>query len=134
MQDDSALGKNFHLHNPTRFDLGQLLAWMRSFGYPVRPVTYEAFRETLLEAAACPGREAVAQMLTFFPAQIAEWRINVKADDARARAVLGAAGIACPQIDEALFHTYLRYFADCGFLPPPQRTRASTSRTLTAVS
>ncbi|MFL6335539.1 MAG: thioester reductase domain-containing protein [Pyrinomonadaceae bacterium] len=134
-----AMGKIYHLANPRPVHVRELVSWIRSFGYPIRRIPYEAWRS---EMVALSGHFSIAQLFSMpildkMPARMtsmlaANYQSGVdsviSAVGARyaAQAVrldcentardLDGTPIACPVVDDQLMNTYLSYFIRVGFL------------------
>jgi thioester reductase-like protein len=142
-----ALGNVFHLVNPEQVHVRELVAWIRSFGYPVEQVSYDEWRAELLSRASRSKGQAGYSLVPLFsartPAQplrgpnqlkpdgqntvdrigsimAAQYAArSVKFDDQQTRAGLAGSSIVCPVVDGDVFARYLSYFVRTGFLHPP---------------
>jgi thioester reductase-like protein len=117
-----SLGQAFHLVNPAVGRLSELLDGSRTFGYPLRKVSYsEWFGEALRRGG--PGLEGILR--AFLPAPpVPGLRAPAGQGDPTfdCRNTLGGlAGtpLACPGLDADLVGRYLAGFVRRGFLPAP---------------
>lgn len=140
-----SLGGVFHLANPQPVHARDLVTWMRSFGYPIEPVSYERWRAQLVERAKLSRDNASHSLAPLFSITLADdarrfgahqpdtsdglgiiflshyAKMSVRFDCQNALDGLSNTSIACPMVDGKLFDTYLSYFVRSGFLnaPPP---------------
>jgi thioester reductase-like protein len=142
---EQALGQVFHLVNPQQIRLRELLAWIRSAGYPIRQLGYDQWRADLLSRAGRAKEHAGYSLLPLFSAWAPEQSgpaeqgqrgpdgqntvdqigsimasqyaaRSVKFDDRQTRDGLAGSTIACPRVDGDVFARYLSYFVRTGFL------------------
>jgi thioester reductase-like protein len=143
-----ALGKVFHLVNPQRIHLRELVAWIRSSGYPIQHLPYDEWRTELLSRASRSKGQALYSLVPLFSARTPERPLrgghhqltpdgqntvdqigsimaaqyaarSVKFDDQQTRDGLAGSSIRCPLVDGGVFARYLSYFVRAGFLHPP---------------
>jgi thioester reductase-like protein len=141
-------GKVFHLVNPRQIHIRELVAWIRSSGYPVERVPYDRWRMELLSRAGRFKDEAVYSLVPLFSARTsgqapltgdsepdlngqntvdqlgsimaAEYAArSVEFDDQQARDGLAGSSIVCPLVDAEVFARYFSYFVRTGFLHAP---------------
>ncbi|MGW8573565.1 non-ribosomal peptide synthetase [Streptomyces niveus] len=110
-------GRTFHLAGERTLRMDTAVARLRALGHPLRDVPAA---DWLAATEADPGNAAFP-LLTAMAAETrgggSEGSVIFDAQETR-RALEGT-GIGCPDIDEALFRTYVEYFTRTGFLPPP---------------
>jgi thioester reductase-like protein len=146
-----ALGNVFHLVNPRQIHLREVVAWIRSAGYPIDHLPYEQWRTDLLSRAGRAKGQAVHSLVPLFSARTAERPSrdgqntvdqigtimaaqyaarSVRFDDQQTRDRLAATSIRCPLVDGDVFARYLSYFVRTGFLhsPVPGDTRRPVGR------
>jgi amino acid adenylation domain-containing protein/thioester reductase-like protein len=124
-------GRTFHLVNPNPIPFGDLLDWLREFGYPIQRLPVEKFRPAV-EAYIKRTRSSAHWSLLRDAARRAAQTGRAPAErqpGARREPVrfecqntldgLRGSAIACPPIDDALLGTYFDHFIRNGF-PPPQ--------------
>jgi len=95
----------FHLVNPHPVGWGELVQWLRDFGYRLELLPYETWRKAAL--AYVPGLPPHAPEV--------EQRFDCRA----ALAGLAGTSIHCAPMSPALVATYCRWLADNGVLPAP---------------
>ncbi|MBW4602151.1 MAG: amino acid adenylation domain-containing protein [Calothrix sp. FI2-JRJ7] len=117
-----SLRKNFHLVNPQILHSSILIEHIRSLGYQLEQVSYDEWREKLLNITKGSSEHPLYPLVPFFPAINSE----EKTVDSSSRFILqfdcqntfdGLAGtsITCPAIDNQLLSTYFTYLNKKGF-------------------
>ncbi|MCP4700429.1 MAG: NAD-dependent epimerase/dehydratase family protein [Gammaproteobacteria bacterium] len=109
----------FYTGNP-----GELISWqamfeqIRALGYPLREVTYAAWREAIRRQADHNPKNKLFSLLTlllnsvlFQPKPIFDARLT--------RQYLLGTGIHCPPVDKTLLQTYLCYMQEIGAVDAP---------------
>ncbi|MBD2300896.1 non-ribosomal peptide synthetase [Nostoc sp. FACHB-190] len=117
-QQKESIGEVFHLLNPQPIKLQELIDWVCSYGYPLRLVTYEQWRQELITAAKHSSDPTLYALLPLFP----ENRVNTKMvqfDCQNTLDKLADTSIVCPAIDDELLKNYFSYFTHQGFLNHP---------------
>nr|APD71675.1 type I polyketide synthase 10 [Streptomyces sp.] len=113
-----AAGGTFHLYNESHVTLADIVAQLRSYGYPLD----ELDRDTWFSVVRAAPNNAVAPLLdavdlliadseSFYPAMAITETV----------AALEGTGIACPAVTEELFAKYVGFFAQMGYFPTPER-------------
>ncbi len=115
-QKKTSLGKVFHLINPHRIAIRQLVEWIRASGYEVRLVSYEKWREELTHLPPDRSDNALYPLLPFFMERSEAQLRSPKIDSSNADHGLGAA-LTCPPVDTRLLDVYFSYLVSSGFLP-----------------
>jgi thioester reductase-like protein len=142
-----APGQVFHLINPTQIHLRELVAWIRSCGYPIEQLPYDRWRTELLNRGGAK-RQAAYSLVPLFSARTTEVPLrgggsqlrpdgqntvdqigsimaaqyaarSVRFDDQQTRDGLAGSPIMCPRVDGDVFAHYLSYFVRTGFLHGP---------------
>jgi thioester reductase-like protein len=125
LQKDSS-GAAFHLLNPEPLPLGRLIEWMRSFGYRLRPISFEQWQTEVIGLVAKlvgkDGASLTAETLTLGKASVERlltqvWRLRFDCRKTLDR--LAGTPIVCPPIDDALLSTYFSSLIRSGFLVAP---------------
>lgn len=144
---EGARASAFHLINPQQVHLREIVAAVRSSGYPIELLSYDKWRAELLRRAerstgrggysllplfsasgsADPwggknpgdgnGRTTVDQIGSIMAAQYAARSVTF--DDHHARAGLFGTSIMCKRVDGDVLARYLSFLASVGFLPAP---------------
>ncbi len=127
-QRPDALGRNFHLSNPSSLSLAKMAQTLRMRGYALRGLSYQQWRDELLAAVTTStdnplyplvpllvGDDQVASQVTQTSREI---------DCRNTLAGLSGTGIVCPPADAKLFNRSLSYLVRSGFLeaPAPRQT------------
>lgn len=118
-------GRTFHVAGERPLRMDTAVARLRALGHAVRDVPAA---DWLAATEADPGNAAFP-LLTTMAAETRGGGSEGSAlfDAADTRRALEGTGINCPDIDEALFRTYVEYFTRTGFLPPPAASQAGPS-------
>ncbi|UCG22803.1 MAG: thioester reductase domain-containing protein, partial [Chloroflexota bacterium] len=144
-----ALGGVFHLTNPEPVRVKDLVRWLRSFGYPIKPLSYERWRTRLVESARGSLDTASHSVAPLFSIKLSEEaqqsgayqsgtsdglgiifisqyaRMKMKFDCQKALDGLANSDVSCPVVDGQMFDAYLTYFVRSGFLDAPPTGDAS---------
>ena len=119
----NALGRVFHLAHSRPVSWMELVASIRSFGYPIQPIPYDKWRAQLVELGRF--KESAAYfLLPLFSLNLSQVGPRIVRDipdfDCQ-NTLAGLAGtsIACPSIDHQVWKAYFSYFAHRGFLDTP---------------
>lgn len=107
-------GKTHHLYNAHAPDLRTVGNWIRAFGLPLEEMPYPDWRKAIMEQARKDPQSASAGLIAFLPQTIVQWD-DLVFDQANTLAGLAESALSIPQIDEAIFRRYLRYFTETGF-------------------
>ncbi|MCX7594875.1 MAG: amino acid adenylation domain-containing protein, partial [Fischerella sp.] len=128
-QQKESIGEIFHLLNPHPIQLEKLIEWMCFYGYPLRLVTYDEWRQELIAAAKHSPDPTLYSLLPLFPENRYKERISIPENLSQPRmtqfdcqktlAQLASASINCPKIDDQLLKNYFCYFTRSGFLNHP---------------
>jgi thioester reductase-like protein len=119
----NSLGKVFHLAHSCPVSWRELVAWLRSFGYPVQPIPYDKWRPRLLDLGRFQ-ESAAYFVLPLFSMSLAEAGPRIvksipEFDCQNTRVGLAGTSIGCPPIDSQVFETYFSNFVRRGFLKAP---------------
>ena len=113
----ASVGKTFHLLNPQPPRMDEVVDFLRSAGYRLESLSFDAWRD-LLE----PQVEAFAPLFNGEGTSNDELHtrlLNPRFDCRNVIQGLRGQGIECPAVDGPLLNTYLSYLAATGFVPPP---------------
>ncbi|WP_454197775.1 thioester reductase domain-containing protein [Nocardia sp. Marseille-Q1738] len=114
-----AAERTFHLHNPARVALPELVNRLRSMGYAIA----DRDRTAWLDAVGSAGDNALVPLLDAFEAMIADTEAFYPAIDVSdTEALIAGSGIACPPVTDELFRTYVQFFIESGHFPAPERS------------
>ena len=135
----NALGRVFHLSHSHPVPWRDLVAWIRSFGYPMQPMPYDQWRAQLIELGRL--KESAAYfLLPLFSLNLSQAGPRIvrhipEFDCQNTLAGLAGTSIACPPVDSQTFETYFSHFVRCGFLnAPPAGGMLQGSPSATAVA
>jgi thioester reductase-like protein len=117
----ASVGQKFHLVAQQSISWREMLAWLRSCGYPLRILPYQEWYEHLKEQgtpdnALYPLVDALADGLGSTSAETAR-RFSTRNSDQ----VLQQSDVPLPAYDEHYFGKMFTFFQQAGFLPEPQR-------------
>ncbi len=127
-RQQTSFGGVFHLHNPAALKAEDAIEAVRTFGYPMKRIPYEEWRERLKQLKDTSLSQLLELSEQLDPGVVsrlarsaAAWSEPPYDRDNTARGLSGAS-FAYPIPDEKLIHTYLTYFVQSGILAPPSRT------------
>jgi thioester reductase-like protein len=94
------------------------------FGYPLRLMDYQHWREALVAAVERGEDNELAPYLPLFDPDRPAEEIGLAGavpvfDASNTAAALAGSGVACLPVDRELMDRYLRYFVEIGYLPAP---------------
>jgi thioester reductase-like protein len=120
-----SIGKAFHLQHPQPISLKDLVEWVRSFGYPVKMISYEEWQAELINNVSSVDNP----LYTLRPFLLERWsdeQLTIPDLYLQARRpiiscqetlkALAGSSIVCPPIDSQLLMTYTSYLIQSGFL------------------
>ncbi|QSQ15457.1 non-ribosomal peptide synthetase [Myxococcus landrumensis] len=119
-----ALGKTFHIVNPTTVRATTLWSGMQAFGYPLRILGFDAW---LTELASAQASDAVLRELHSILQQVppedrtASGPRMAVCDSQNAVKALESLGTSCPQVNDTLMSTYLASLVRRGFISAPMK-------------
>ena len=125
-QQQTSLGKAFHLVNPQPLHLSQLVTEIKTFGYPIQQITHDKWQAALLNAD--PQENALNPLSSLFTekrssAQLTYverlWLASQTFDCHNTISGLAGTTINCPLVDANLLRRYFSYFIQNEFLQPP---------------
>jgi hypothetical protein len=120
----NSLGKVFHLAHSRPVAWGELVSWIRSFGYPIQSIPYDKWRAQLLELGRIK-ENAAHFLLPLFSLSLTQAGPRIvrnipEFDCQNTLAGLAGTSIACPPVDNQVFEAYFSYFVSTGFLSAPR--------------
>lgn len=115
-------GQTFHLFNPHAVRWNSLVSWTGTLGYTLRHIPYEQWRSEVITALKSVSSQNAFQPLLpllerFDREQAIALQKPLPFDDQQTQSGLMGSTIACPEVDEHLFKTYVSYLVQKGFLP-----------------
>ena len=131
-KQNKSLEKIFHLSNPHPIRSFELFAWIRKFGYPLQPMSYNQWEAELLNASERSLNNPLYPLIPFFAGMEAEGDrkqesseqtfnlATLKFDFQNTIDGLTSTSIVCPPVDAKLLSTYFSYLIQSGFLNAPQ--------------
>jgi thioester reductase-like protein len=107
---------------PTWMD--EIFDYIVDFGYPLRLLSYQSWREELLAAVEGGADNELAPYLPLFDPDRPAEEIGLAGarpafDAGNTAAALAGTGITCQPVNRELMDRYLRYFVNTGYLPAP---------------
>ncbi|MDZ8034015.1 amino acid adenylation domain-containing protein [Nostoc sp. DedSLP04] len=128
-QQKESIGEVFHLLNPHPIKLEELIKWVRSYGYPLRLVAYDKWRQELITAAKHSLDATLYSLLPLFPENRFKNQISIEESLSQSKMTqfdcqntldkLANTSIVCPAIDDELLQNYFSYFTHNGFVNHP---------------
>ncbi|NMF64889.1 non-ribosomal peptide synthetase [Brasilonema octagenarum UFV-OR1] len=128
-QQKESIEEVFHLLNPHPIKLEELIKLVCSYGYPLRLVAYDEWRQELITAAKYSPDPTLYSLLPLFPENRSKNQISIEENLSQSRMTqfdckntldkLADTSIICPAIDDKLLSSYFCYFTRSGFLNHP---------------
>ncbi|MEU6981797.1 thioester reductase domain-containing protein [Streptomyces sp. NPDC046324] len=114
-QSDS-LGRTFHLSNRNSLDYGEFVRYLRSRGYPLEELSWDAWQERVAADADNP----LHPLMAAFEVMVFDGgRFYPAFDTSATDSALETGGVVCPAIDEDLVARYVEFFVGAGYFPTP---------------
>ena len=120
----NALGRAFHLTNPSRRRLKDGMAFLRELGYQFEELPFVDLRDRLLNSPDFSNNALFAYQAALDEMDNVSMQLPTY-DTRETDRELAGSGISCPPADEKLFGTYLSYLQEIGFIPQPENLSAS---------
>lgn len=114
----NALGRAFHLTNPSRRRLKDGLDYLRNIGYQFEELPFVELRDSLINSSDFSSNALFAYQAALDDMDNVSMQLPTY-DTRETLRELAGSGITCPPADEKLFGTYLRYLQEINFLPQP---------------
>ena len=116
-----SLGKTFHVFNPQTTPWNEVVNSIISFGYPLKQIDYQQWREQLLTAVERYPDNPLSPLTSIFAANKTansnmEEGINQELDASNTYSGLTGTSIVCPKCDRQLLSTYFSFLISQGFL------------------
>ncbi|WP_329619726.1 thioester reductase domain-containing protein [Streptomyces sp. NBC_01255] len=116
---EGAVGRTFHLYNPSELTLAEAADHLRSFGYPLG----ELDRDDWLELVRSDRGNALVPLLDAFELLTADSSgFYPPMDIADTLEVLAGTGVHCPPVTKELFGRYVDFFTEVGYFPAAPMT------------
>ncbi|WP_179198327.1 non-ribosomal peptide synthetase [Nostoc sp. T09] len=119
-KQEESIGKTFHLVHPQTLHTNALIDHIRSLGYAIEQVSYDRWREKLLNITQCSLEHPLYPLVPFFPAREAQKEKSssgfLQLDNQNVINGLRNTSINCPPIDEQLLSTYFSYLMKQGLM------------------
>ncbi|MBH8561812.1 amino acid adenylation domain-containing protein [Nostoc sp. CENA67] len=113
---EKSLGKTFHLVHPQTLHSHTLIDHIRSLGYAIEQISYNEWREKLLNLTQGSLEHPLYPLVSFFPSKSQEKQTFdsgfLKFDCKNTINGLAGSSIVCPEINENLLNTYLLYLIE----------------------
>jgi thioester reductase-like protein len=131
-QQPDSLGRVFHVCNPDRLPLAELVQALVEFGHPVEQLPERAWRDRLLERSRGARDDSPFAHIALFeqlaPGIVGKLLTNPATFDcSNTNAALSGAALPCPRADRSLVQTYLAFFERMGLIEPPRGRRPVAS-------
>ncbi len=118
-----AIGKTFHYCHKDSVMSKDVIAWINAFGCPVLPVSYAAWRETVMAVTRQSTDHPLYPLLAMFQDDVTgedkPVEIRKEYSTAKTEEALSVSGIQCPAADRALFDVYLSCLQRNGMIAQP---------------
>jgi thioester reductase-like protein len=117
-QDNSTIGKVFHVNHPRAITALEFAEEMRRMGYRLRTVPWDAWKHELLGSGNSLQQNALYPFISFI-AGLEEHQTGMPEMTMRnVLGVINGKGLNCPR-QETLLQRYFRFFWDSRFIEPP---------------
>jgi hypothetical protein len=119
-----ALSQTFHLFNQQTFTWKTLLQWLHAAGYHFEMMSYEQWRQALLEELVRNPDHALSPFLPLFVRPLSGnqglplFQIR-HYNQHNVQAGLKGTQVACPVVNQQLMQNYITFFQQNGFFPVP---------------
>jgi len=133
-QQKESLGKAFHLVNPQPAPFQELVNWVRSFGYPLREIPENQWREELSTIAGNSPDNPLYPLVPFWSKspEPNSSSPTLKFDCQNTQEGLASTGIVCPSVSAELVNKFLSYLIKTGVLDAPNSHPTQMAPTATA--
>ena len=121
-QRPAALGRTFHVIDPTPLDWNEIFERIRQFGLPVRSVAFDQWRAALVDHVDLDGDDNALAPLMAMLGETADRDMPVMSC-ANVERVLGRHAAAAPPLDSSYFRQMLEFLVRGGLLPPAPSIR-----------
>ncbi|BAY10179.1 non-ribosomal peptide synthetase family protein [Calothrix sp. NIES-2098] len=119
-QQEESVGKTFHLVHPQTLHSNTLIDHIRSLGYVIEQVSYEQWREKLLNITQGSLEHPLYSLVPFFPARQAQEENStvgfLQLDNQNVINGLVNTSITCPPVDNQLLSVYFSHLINQGLL------------------
>ncbi|MEU1866659.1 thioester reductase domain-containing protein [Streptomyces gardneri] len=116
---EGAVGRTFHLYNPSELTFAEAAEHLRSFGYPLG----ELDRDAWLELVRSDRGNALVPLLDAFEMLTADSSgFYPPMDITDTLEVLAGSGVHCPPVTKQLFGRYVDFFTEVGYFPAAPMT------------
>jgi len=113
-------GRAFHMVSPQQVTEEEFVTWLERYGYHGDRLTFDEWCRRVVKRAGELTDQTAGALAPFLSGTLPLDRMPAAHFDQRnvQRGLAGSA-ISCPPMDENLLRTYLDYFRESGYLPPP---------------
>jgi amino acid adenylation domain-containing protein/thioester reductase-like protein len=119
-KQEESLGKTFHLVHPQTLHTKTLIEHIRSLGYAIEQISYNQWRDKLLNITQGSLEHPLYSLVPFFPARQAQEENSnsgfLQLDNQNVTNGLLGTSITCPPIDNKLLGVYFSYLMEQGFM------------------
>ncbi|WP_316752422.1 polyketide synthase [Streptomyces herbicida] len=123
---ESAAGRTHHIANRTHLPFSEMTASLRSFGYRLDELGWDAWAERIRS----DRDNAMVPLIDGFESTIYSGRNHyLPMDTDETRKLLAGTGIECPPMTQELFEKYVGFFIRVGYFPPPEAEIDDTAST-----
>ncbi|QSJ14562.1 amino acid adenylation domain-containing protein [Nostoc sp. UHCC 0702] len=119
-KQEESIGKTFHLVHPQTLHSSTLIDHILSLGYAIEQISYNQWREKLLNITQGSLEHPLYSLMPFFPARQAQEENSnsgfLQLDNQNVINGLVGTSIDCPPIDNQLLSVYFYYLMEQGFM------------------
>lgn len=110
-----AAGRTFHFYNESHLSFGEIVAYLRSFGYALAELEWNTWNNLVKS----DRDNAIIPLLDAFEVMTSDsGEFYLPIDTAETKLKLSDSGIECPPMTKGLFEKYVEFFVKAGYFPP----------------
>ncbi|QIR40544.1 amino acid adenylation domain-containing protein [Tolypothrix sp. PCC 7910] len=119
-KQETSFGKTFHLVHPQTLHSNMLIEQIRSLGYAIEQISYDQWREKLIDITQGSLEHPLYSLIPFFTTRQAQAENSqsgfLQIDNQNVINGLVGTSITCPPIDNQLLSVYFSYLIEHGFM------------------
>jgi FkbH-like protein/thioester reductase-like protein len=125
-QKQESLGKIYHMNHPQALTVMEIINWIRNYGYPLRAIPWDIWKQELLRSGARLRDNALYPFLDFIRALQDHQTYMPEMDMKNFLTGIPKNSLTCPTHTE-LLKKYFDYFVKVQYLEPPTNKNFNAS-------